>query len=1304
MKKVLLLLGMLVMSFLGFTQVSKQNAVEIVMDSIVGSDSTNVNVYMEPLLQSNTYYVTSPFDSIQSPYASYWLFFIDDMPSYMWCHACRYVFVDAANGSLLSVSKQKPPTHWPSTYEVISNTDEILSAPNYGNNYHVVTPVADVNNGKYAVLFCCDNSSYWVFWNAISHMYCALVEQGYPKENIYVLSHNGTTNTNPMMDLDGDNIPDIMNRPCDSANLCAIFDSLSIKMKEGDILYVMSLSHGEHYPTGAKNLLLWGEEGWGYPFTITSYAGLLSRLKCSEIIVNIHACYAGAFVEDLVNAFPSGTKYSVLACTGDNQYMIQPSFENSNGMPSYPFLCCSALRGSYPIPSEPWIAGANIGHHPNFPFTKPEQNYDETWGNNNGLHEIDELIKFCSFDVQFDSLRAVNNYNCGFIEDLLSLRGITGNVTNSQTVSGSFHVEDNFRLTNNAALELDADSKLFLFDANLYVNEGSTLTLGDRTSIIARSGSCHVYVSGDIEFGDDVSFIAEDGSTLEVSFLNTTSQQIVDAVRFTNCSVSSSSASDIVLRNCLFSNCQVNPTGDVSANYCSFTESSLVANTPSYVVSKTALVSNCSINNLNHVGVSLTNYMNYEVSNNSITANNYPGIYVFMCGRYVLATSLISNNTVTGCSSGIQAYSSRGTVFDNEISGNGIGMRFDNISNMSVYGSTTGNGQRINDNIGIEVYVSGNSFPSRFEYNRIVDEDNLGNPTDPLLLYGTGAIDAAPTVFDIEHNYWGTCFNPSEDLNPYGLFDYDPVWDGRSANSPERQLYQDAETSLMAGRHDEADSLYRLVISTYPNSSYAQAAMKQLLYAENLLQNGYDNLKDYYGQITDTTLLALADNLYNKCDEMLENWLNAISWYENILINPASYEDSVYAVIDLGNLYLEMDSTRGFMGRMPQYRPVSRIGHDENTKLLLEALPRRDAPMTIVKRNHPTVANLSTEIMENNEVLLTWNYPEGNLSEMTLSWSNMDMVDCFGFQAAQCATDQVQRFDTMDLRILDGWKIEDVTVILSPYDSVLISPYDTTYPPLGNYFIRIWKGDDTDLTMVYEQLIENPVFGRPLTVTLDSDVLVDANSELRVGYYLDQYTRYTWAFDSQSSTYEGKSALIQVYSNQSECNPNYWHFNHYYNLCISSTLTNPNGQGVAEGLTGYRVYRNGDLIATIPFAFQTYYIDAELTRNFDVEYCITAVYGDEESEPVCATVGITGIGEKLENDYVVTLSPNPTNGIVYIDGMVASEIRVYNALGQLVKAFNDTNEIDLKDLTQGVYLLRITDGNGAIATKKVMVE
>ena len=51
MKKTLLLLGMLLLSSLCLAQVSKQKAIEIVMDSVIGSDSTNVNVYMEPMIR-----------------------------------------------------------------------------------------------------------------------------------------------------------------------------------------------------------------------------------------------------------------------------------------------------------------------------------------------------------------------------------------------------------------------------------------------------------------------------------------------------------------------------------------------------------------------------------------------------------------------------------------------------------------------------------------------------------------------------------------------------------------------------------------------------------------------------------------------------------------------------------------------------------------------------------------------------------------------------------------------------------------------------------------------------------------------------------------------------------------------------------------------------------------------------------------------------------------------------------------------------------------------------------------------------
>ena len=92
MKKLLIILGMLVISLFGFGQVSKQQAINSVMSSIVGNDADRVIVYMEPLSKTETHYKMSQYDSILAPYANYWLFFIDDMPEYGWGHDCRYVF------------------------------------------------------------------------------------------------------------------------------------------------------------------------------------------------------------------------------------------------------------------------------------------------------------------------------------------------------------------------------------------------------------------------------------------------------------------------------------------------------------------------------------------------------------------------------------------------------------------------------------------------------------------------------------------------------------------------------------------------------------------------------------------------------------------------------------------------------------------------------------------------------------------------------------------------------------------------------------------------------------------------------------------------------------------------------------------------------------------------------------------------------------------------------------------------------------------------------------------------------------
>ncbi|MBO7618272.1 MAG: T9SS type A sorting domain-containing protein [Bacteroidales bacterium] len=46
----------------------------------------------------------------------------------------------------------------------------------------------------------------------------------------------------------------------------------------------------------------------------------------------------------------------------------------------------------------------------------------------------------------------------------------------------------------------------------------------------------------------------------------------------------------------------------------------------------------------------------------------------------------------------------------------------------------------------------------------------------------------------------------------------------------------------------------------------------------------------------------------------------------------------------------------------------------------------------------------------------------------------------------------------------------------------------------------------------------------------------------------------------------------------------------------------------------------------------------------------------------------------------------------------------YNALRQLVKTVRDTNEINVADLPQGVYLVRIVDAEGIIYTNKITIQ
>ena len=60
----------------------------------------------------------------------------------------------------------------------------------------------------------------------------------------------------------------------------------------------------------------------------------------------------------------------------------------------------------------------------------------------------------------------------------------------------------------------------------------------------------------------------------------------------------------------------------------------------------------------------------------------------------------------------------------------------------------------------------------------------------------------------------------------------------------------------------------------------------------------------------------------------------------------------------------------------------------------------------------------------------------------------------------------------------------------------------------------------------------------------------------------------------------------------------------------------------------------------------------------------------------------------------VNVYPNPTNGIVHIEGNLVKKITVMDAVGRAVGIFEDTNQIDIRDLASGIYTLHIETEQG----------
>jgi hypothetical protein len=135
-------------------------------------------------------------------------------------------------------------------------------------------------------------------------------------------------------------------------------------------------------------------------------------------------------------------------------------------------------------------------------------------------------------------------------------------------------------------------------------------------------------------------------------------------------------------------------------------------------------------------------------------------------------------------------------------------------------------------------------------------------------------------------------------------------------------------------------------------------------------------------------------------------------------------------------------------------------------------------------------------------------------------------------------------------------------------------------------------------------------------------------------------------------------------------------------------------------------YKSGDeLIAEIPYdgnSIYDYFDNAYDLFLGNVYYSVNCVYirGEEqcESEYWDVMIGITNVDENTSN---VSLYPNPTNGLLNLEGQGSMHISISNLLGQKVLELNaeDSTTLDLSGYGQGIYLVRIESTDGVIVQK-----
>ena len=964
----------------GFAQFSRNDAQELVLNTILTGDLEQVDVYSSYNEMTGT---VDKIDntSVDCPYNGNWVFFVDDKPFTGWFHDCRYIFVSSDNGEYTVTESKVFPRNQSEDFELIS--EAVRNEPaEPGDATGSVNDGLPPNDHYYAVII--SDGDEQQYWNDVSLIYNTLIDvYGYKKENIFV--HYGPYGTSILSnagDLDNDGNNDI-DYSAFSSEIHATFNELAgITNNNTDIpalghtdqLAVFFADVATMYVSPDMTLwAFWNDNGGGPYLDVEDpleIAQIVNQIECAQMTLTFSFNYADAVMDvfsDYGNPVSCENRF-LHACSDDEEKHLE-MYITGGDYGEYFYYWSAAARGVYPD-LHPWEPGITTGE---FPFNTisglenhPGDFYPDT--DEDGYVQMEEAFYYAdAMDTWSDDGYYFNPYTPGqsevptntnlvpFEDDLLMLAGYAGHAETPVTVDGSFVIGGTLYFEEASIwdkFEFADNSEIYLINpqSKIVIQENSYVKIGQYSKVAGSGITNEIEVFGKMTINQgDLHLYGLDGNQWRGIVFNNTE-----------------TFSNINFLNCLFEDCMV--TGRTYNIY--FHQSDFI-NGGIYMSSQNITIYECDFNysyvDLSGIGseppteiiylfnndfygqgiskpaVNVNSIADFTITDTYVTEHT-GGIKVYNSGTGIVDHTIDWNYIHNCVGSGITIYNSTADLYQNSSNHNSYGVMFYDRSNLTLTGWNEavymGETQRIHDNSGYEVYSSKSSFPRKFHWNAIRDEDN----TEPMVYcYGEEG------VLDVRYNYWGNNFNPEEDFYPWQSYIWEPIWDLIDGTSDEEQdegLFNSAMNQKEAGNYDAAKMEFKQLIVEYPTSNFAQAALKELYAIEAFSGNDYSELKSYFNTEqsvqNNTDLKKLSEFLVNFCEIKLENWPTAIAWFENVIQNPESMEDSIFAIIDLGYTYFLMEQSgykNAYQGTLTQYIPVSKVQFEQNRDDLLALLP-----------------------------------------------------------------------------------------------------------------------------------------------------------------------------------------------------------------------------------------------------------------------------------------------------------------------------------------------------------------------------